>query len=102
MNLFHGRFHEGKVHFGESAFPAPEFAGAPNAPAIAYVRPHEIRVLDHPNGQANLAARIRHSNSAGPLVHLELERQDDGALFSVELSREQSIGLSLNLEASFL
>jgi len=42
-----------------------------------------------------LSAVIRHLNSAGPLLHLELERSDDGGRFTVELTREESRGLEL-------
>ena len=67
---------------------APGFGA--EVPAVAYVRPHEIRVLGKPNGTASLPAVIRHVNSAGPLVHLELERLDDGGRFAAELTREES------------
>jgi len=97
VNLFHGRIHEGRVHLGNSAFPVPGHQSAADAdvPAVAYVRPHEIRILSEPNGQASLPAVIRHVNSAGPLIHLELERMDDGGRFAAELTREESRGVLL-------
>ena len=99
VNLFHGRIQEGQVHLGNSAFPVPGHQPVPDTdldvPAIAYVRPHEIRVLGSSNGNASLPARVRHVNSAGPLVHLELERLDDGGRFAAELTREESRGIDL-------
>ena len=95
VNLFRGRLRHGQVHFGNTSFPAADQTSDDDTPAVAFVRPHEIKVWDHPNGAACLPAIIRHVNSAGPLVHLELERADDGSRFAVELSREQSRALLL-------
>jgi sulfate transport system ATP-binding protein len=95
VNLFHGRLREGQVHLGNTAFPVPDHQAAADAPAVACIRPHEIKVLSHPGGNASLPALIHHVNSAGPLVHLELERTDDGSRFTVELTREQSREITL-------
>ncbi len=95
VNLFHGRVRDGQVHLGASAFPAPDHPSAQDAPATVYVRPHEMKVTNQPNGGASLAALIRHVNVAGPLVRLELERSDDGTHFAVELTREQSRAVAL-------
>jgi len=98
VNLFHGRIREGQVHLGDSAFPMPEHQPVADAdvPAVAYVRPHEIRVLSQPNGKASLPAIIRYVHSAGPLVHLELERLDDAGRFAAQLTREESRGVDLH------
>lgn len=95
VNLFHGRVREGQVHLGGSAFPAPDHALASDAPASVYVRPHEINVFNQARSNASLPALLRYVNSAGPLVHLELERTDDGSRFSVDLTREQSRSIHL-------
>ncbi|HEY9172837.1 MAG TPA: sulfate ABC transporter ATP-binding protein [Verrucomicrobiae bacterium] len=95
VNLFHGRIRDGMVHLGSSAYHLPEASGGQDAPAVAYVRPHEVKVLNQPRGPASLAARIHHVNSAGPVVRLELERADDGSRFAAELTREESRGLEL-------
>jgi sulfate/thiosulfate transport system ATP-binding protein len=95
VNLFRGRLRQGQVHLGASAFPAPDHPPTADGPAVAYVRPHEIKVFSQPNGAGSLPALIREVFSAGPLVHLELERSDDGSRFAADLSREDSRGLSL-------
>jgi sulfate transport system ATP-binding protein len=95
VNLFHGRFREGRMHLGSSTFPATGHQALSDAPAVAYVRPHEIRVLNHRHGEGCLPAVIRQVNSAGPLVRLELERADVGGRFAVELSREQARAVHL-------
>ncbi|HOW64296.1 MAG TPA: sulfate ABC transporter ATP-binding protein [Candidatus Paceibacterota bacterium] len=88
VNLFRGRFRQGGIDLGGLTVPAPDHHGAEDAPAVAYVRPHEIRILSQPAGDGCLPAVIRHVNSAGPLVHLELERPDGGSRFAVHLARE--------------
>ena len=95
VNLFHGRIRDGEVHLGASVYHLPESGGGPDAPAVAYVRPHEIKVFSVSRGPASLEARIRHANSAGPVVRLELERADDGCRFAAELTREEARGLQL-------
>ena len=96
VNLFRGRLHDGQVQLGNFTVDLPHPADGPDSPAIAYVRPHEIRVFDKPNSDACLPAIIRHVNSAGPLVRLELARVDDQSQFAVELTHEQ--GRQLNLQ----
>ena len=44
VNLFHGRAHEGEVHLEGLQLASPEHAGAQNAAASAYVRPHDLDV----------------------------------------------------------
>jgi len=95
VNLFYGRIREGNVHLGAATIPLPNLPGQPDAPAVAYVRPHEIRVSNTPASEGSLPARILHVNAAGPIIRLELVRLDDGGAFSVELTREQSQGLTL-------
>jgi sulfate/thiosulfate transport system ATP-binding protein len=95
VNLFHGRLHNGRVHLGDSAFLLPGQASSKDAPAIAYVRPHEIKLSKEPNQNTTFPALIRTVNSAGPMVRVELDRIDDGSRFAVELTREQGQEISL-------
>jgi len=69
VNLFHGR------------------AGAGGA---GYVRPFELEVtrLDLSPAHA-LVAVVRYVASAGPVVRLELEREDDGTALEAEIPRER-------------
>src|SRR5512137_5541 len=54
VNLFHGRIHEGQVHLGNTAFAVSGHATTASAPAVAYVRPHEIKVASQPDGATSL------------------------------------------------
>ena len=89
VNLFSGRVRDGTVIIGETEFAAPETAGETDTDAVAFVRPHDIRVTREPGGQATLTARVIRCNAAGPLANLELERLDGGGQFAVQLSKEQ-------------
>ena len=78
VNLFHGR--------GEVA----ETAG--------YVRPYELDVARHPGGSPEaVVASIRYIASAGPVVRLELKRDDNGSSLDAEISRERYRELELRV-----
>ncbi len=89
VNLFSGRMRDGKVVIGDAKIDTPVTAGEPDSDAIAFVRPHDIRVAREPGGATWLAARVIRSNAAGPLASLELERLDTHEQFTVQLSKEQ-------------
>jgi sulfate transport system ATP-binding protein len=95
VNLFSGRVRDGTVVIGETKYDVPETAGESDSDAIAFVRPHDIRVTREPSGPATLAARVIRSNAAGPLANLELVRLDTGGQFTVQLSKEQFQQLQL-------
>jgi sulfate transport system ATP-binding protein len=95
VNLFSGRVRDGTVVIGGTEFAVPETAGESDSDAIAFVRPHDIRVTREPGGPAMLAARVIRSNAAGPLANLELTRLDSGEQFTVQLSKEQFQQLQL-------
>jgi len=89
VNLFSGRMREdGTMIVGEARVDTPAAAGESDQGAVAYVRPHDIRVAREPIGAATLPARVIRSNAAGPLANLELERLDTREQFTVQLSKE--------------
>jgi sulfate transport system ATP-binding protein len=87
VNLFSGRVKDGAVVIGDTEFAAPETAGEVDSAAVAFVRPHDIRVTREATGPA-LAAVVIRSNAAGPVANLELKRLDSGEQFSVTLTKE--------------
>jgi sulfate transport system ATP-binding protein len=80
VNLFHGRAHEGEVHLEGIQLESPEHAGAQNAKAFAYVRPHDLEVQRYaPGGDLDGAGRTRgivvqlsRAIVVGPIARLEL------------------------------
>jgi len=99
VNLFRGRIRAGRVQLGDQELELPEHRLVQDGLAIAYVRPHEIKLTTQPNGGHNIAALIKRVNSAGPLVRLDLARQADGELFTVELTKTESRDLPLQAGA---
>ena len=93
VNLFSGRVSEGTVKIGETEFSLGENTGENNTAAVAFVRPHDIRVTREQTGPA-LAALVVRSNAAGPVANLELKRLDSGEQFAVQLSKEVFQALS--------
>ena len=61
--------------------------GETQTEAVAFVRPHDIRVTRTATGPA-LPAQVVRSNAAGPVANLELKRLDTGEQFTVQLSKE--------------
>ena len=80
VNLFKGRAHEGQVHVEGVQIDSPEHAGAQNANASAYVRPHDLDVRRHVPGegvdaqgrQRGIVARLERAIVVGPIARLEL------------------------------
>ncbi|SFW10839.1 sulfate/molybdate ABC transporter ATP-binding protein [Nitrosovibrio sp. Nv17] len=97
VNLFHGRLHQGRARIGGIEIDAPDHSEAEEQPAVAYVRPHDIHVdrVIHDGGA--LAAHVFHILSVGPIVRLELTRDDGDAqdLIEVEITKERFRELQL-------
>ena len=84
VNLFHGRAHEGHIFLGDHldgvAIQTPEHAGAQNAQAFAYVRPHDLDVhryqpgseVDAAGRPQGIVARLDRAIVVGPIARLEL------------------------------
>ena len=88
VNLFSGRIKDGAVVISGTEF-ATETAGDQDSDAIAFVRPHDVRITREPGGQKTFPALILHCNAAGPMANLELERLHGGGHFSAQLSKEE-------------
>jgi sulfate/thiosulfate transport system ATP-binding protein len=89
VNLFSGRVKDGAVVIGETEIALPEVAGETDTEAVAFVRPHDIRILRETGTARAIPARVIHCNAAGPLANLELERLDGGGQFTAQLSKEE-------------
>ena len=89
VNLFHGRLQDGSVVIGDTEFIVAAQAKTSDTTAVAFVRPHDIRVTREAGGPTRLAARVVRSNAAGPVANLELVRLDSGDNFTVQLSKEE-------------
>jgi sulfate/thiosulfate transport system ATP-binding protein len=80
VNLFHGRAHQGEVHLHGMQLDSPEHAEADNAPAAAYVRPHDLEVqrylpgegLDEQGAARGIVVQLSRAIVVGPIARLEL------------------------------
>src|SRR5215204_1137034 len=68
VNRFRGHVQNRRLHLGKIEILLPEQDAVADAPVVAYVRPHEIKLRAHRDERANIAATIKHVNAAGPLV----------------------------------
>ena len=96
VNLFHGRIHEGRVSIGQSELDAPEWAGARDQAAVAYVRTYDVELGPAPSGVSSLEAVVRHVRAFGPVVRLELDLIEGGRTIEAHIPRDRFETLALN------
>jgi sulfate transport system ATP-binding protein len=94
VNLFHSRLHAGRIQIGDIEIEVPEHRGTHDAPAVAYVRPHDIE-LDRVREGAMIEAVVRDVRAVGSLVRLELDRTDSDEVIDAELTMERYNELGL-------
>src|SRR6266702_7905905 len=88
VNLFHGRIDDGKAYIN-----------AKETGHVVYVRPHLLEIDRVPNGGSHFRARIKHINSAGPLVKVEAVAEW-GDPVHIEMSQERFKSLQLTKDES--
>jgi sulfate transport system ATP-binding protein len=93
VNLFHERAAVSKPAAGGGDLPAGR-----NRSTVAYVRPYELDLSRHTGGASDgVVATVRYIGAAGPVVRLELQREDTGNSLDAEISRERFRELDLSL-----
>ena len=94
VNLFHARVQDGVARIGNLSLSAPEYAGQRDSQALAYVRPHDIEVLNGRRDDA-LHAQIELVSVVGPTVRLELRTDNSESVVQAELPRHRFRELGL-------
>jgi sulfate transport system ATP-binding protein len=94
VNLFEGRISRGIANVNGRRLAAPDHFEVADAPATAYVRPHDIDVTVQPSDDS-VAARVDHAVALGSVVRLELSREDTGGVVEVEMPRDRYEGLQI-------
>jgi sulfate transport system ATP-binding protein len=75
-----------------------ERTGAAAKSGAAYVRPYELDLSRHAeNGSGAVVATVRYIGAAGPVVRIELLREDTGNSLDAEISRERFRELNLSV-----
>ncbi|MFB6467331.1 sulfate/molybdate ABC transporter ATP-binding protein [Cytobacillus sp. Hz8] len=87
VNIFKGRLHKGKMHIGNFELDAKEYASVSSEEAIGYVRPYQIQI-EREIIKDSVPAHIRNIHIIGPLIQLELTREDTGEILEAELTKE--------------
>ncbi len=87
VNQFHGRVERGRGVFGKLVVEDDEIAGAENASARMFVRPHEIKVTSRSSGNHEVPVTVLHVHKAGPRVRLELQ-DDENRTLQVDMSHD--------------
>jgi sulfate transport system ATP-binding protein len=97
VNLFRGRLEEGRLSFGGIELDAPREAGVVAAPAVGYVRPHDLQIMHTPDSDEAVATVVRQIRGAGPFVRLELDRVGTGESIEAEMPREtfRTLGIEI-------
>ncbi len=97
VNIFHGRLDRGKMRIGGLEVEAPDHTDAFDVPAFGCARPHDILVERTPEAGPALEVLVKNIHVVGPLVRLELRRQDTGDPVEAELSKDtyRELGLSV-------
>ncbi|WP_445478221.1 sulfate/molybdate ABC transporter ATP-binding protein [Lysinibacillus irui] len=96
VNLFKGRLHNGKLLHGEIALDVPDVLTHTEDNAIGYVRPHDIHI-EKKSIPGTVPVIISHIHLLGPIVQMELRREDLDEFLEAELSKEQFLHLQLHI-----
>ena len=98
-NQLPSRVRDGVAEIGRSRIVAPEHKDVVDATGTAYIRPHDLDLVDDPS-QATFSARIEHVVKLGSTVRLELADLEDGKALEAELPRERFDELDLAVGAT--
>jgi len=96
VNIFKGRLHNGKLTHGEFAIDVPDSHAHTQDDAIGYVRPHDIQI-EKTAITGTVPVKISHIHLLGPIVQIELRREDIGEFLEAELLKEQFLSLELKI-----
>lgn len=94
VNIFRGRLQNGKLRQGQFEISAPHFLDTHDE-AVGYVRPHDIQIEKNKTKKETVAAKIMHIHHIGPVVQVELKREDVDEYLEAELTKEQFKDLNL-------
>jgi sulfate transport system ATP-binding protein len=95
VNVFTGRVQNGRALLGNLEVACPDYPHAEARQATFYMRPHELDILQVPNGVPSLKAQVKRINPAGPVAKIFLHSADFGVGLNVELSPERYKELAL-------
>lgn len=95
VNLFKGRLKNGQLVHGSYTGPVDQELTQHDTEAVGYVRPHDIQIERTAILEDMVPAKIIFIHAIGPIVQIELHRQDVGEYLEAEISKEQFRSLKL-------
>lgn len=93
VNLFKGNVHKGKLVTGNVEMNAP---GSEDGAGTGYVRAHNFIIEREPAEKDSIASIIDHIHTIGPIVRIEVIRQDTNEPLEIELTKEQYLNLEIS------
>lgn len=93
VNLFKGNVHKGKLVTGNVEMNAP---GSEDGAGTGYVRAHNFIIEREPAEKDLIASIIDHIHTIGPIVRIEVIRQDTNEPLEIELTKEQYMNLEIS------
>lgn len=93
VNHFKGNVHQGKLVTGNVEMNAP---GSEDGAGTGYVRAHNFIIEREPTEKDSIASIIEHIHTIGPIVRIEVIRQDTNEPLEIELTKEQYLKLEIS------
>ena len=93
VNHFKGNVHQGKLVTGNVEMNAP---GSEDGAGTGYVRAHNFIIEREPTEKDSIASIIEHIHTIGPIVRIEVIRQDTNEPLEIELTKEQYLNLEIS------
>ncbi len=98
VNQFNSQIHEGEANIGGIGLKIDAHHDTKHSAGLAYVRPHDIEIHKELNGtKPAFEAVISYIHAIGPLVRLELQRDDQSEVIESELTRERFLQLDVEV-----
>ncbi|MFC0558871.1 sulfate/molybdate ABC transporter ATP-binding protein [Halalkalibacter alkalisediminis] len=97
VNLFKGRIQDGIAKLGNIEIETPEFKDRNLSEAVGYYRPHNINIEHERTSTDAIPVIVNHIHMVGPIVNLELKKQNDNDFIEAEISKETFGQLNLKV-----
>ena len=87
VNVFQARVHDGLAQVGQTSIDVPATAGSAAKLGAGFARPHDIEVFTTNEGGGLMPATVRYLHAVGPIVRIELRRQETGEVIEAEVPK---------------
>ena len=97
VNIFRGRLDKGKLDLGNVQLEVPEHTHLSHTEAMGYVRPHQITIDRVKTSTDVIPVKVIHFHSVGPVVYVEMKRQDVDEYVEAEINKDNFTQLQLKI-----